>query len=122
MDDDHCVITTLHRICEIPIAANKRQFSVFVNMSAAWVLPNGAANIKKMISNAGKRGKVFQKYLSARNPKIICANGIKKHHLRRKSFNKLRNSIPILYTKSNKFIPSEFAIKLMSQLQIKNTL
>lgn len=25
------------------------------------------------------------------NPKIICANGIKKHHLRRKSFNKLRN-------------------------------
>ena len=36
MDDDHCVITTQHRICEIPIAADKRQFSVFVNMSAAW--------------------------------------------------------------------------------------
>ena len=47
MDDDHCVITTQHRICEIPIAANKRQFSVFVNMSAAWVLPNGGANIRK---------------------------------------------------------------------------
>ncbi len=47
MDDDHCVITTQHRICEIPIAANKRQFSVFVNMSAAWVLPNDDANIKK---------------------------------------------------------------------------
>lgn len=37
MDDDHCVITTQHRICEIPIAADKRLFSVFVNMSAAWV-------------------------------------------------------------------------------------
>ena len=47
MDDDHCVITTQHRICEIPIAANKRQFSVFVNMSAACTLQNDAANIKK---------------------------------------------------------------------------
>lgn len=111
MDDDHCVITTQHRICEIPIAADKRQFSVFVNMSAAWVLSNGGANIKKMISNAEKRRKVFQKDFSAENPKITCANGIKKHYLRRKSFNKLRNYIPILYTKTTKFIPSEFALK-----------
>gem|GEM_PF-4892512 len=28
---------------------------------------------------------------SAENPKIICVNSIKKHHLRRKYFNKLRN-------------------------------
>ena len=35
--------------------------------------------------------KTFQKDFSAENPKIICAKGIKKHHLRRKSFNKLRN-------------------------------
>ena len=28
---------------------------------------------------------------SAENQKIICANGIKKHHLRGKYFNKLRN-------------------------------
>lgn len=111
MDDDHCVITTQHRICEIPIAADKRQFSVFVNMSAAWVLPNDGANIKKMISNYGKRKKVFQKDFSAENPKITCANGIKKHHLRKKYFNKLRNYIPILYAKTTKFIPSEFALK-----------
>ena len=49
MNDDHCVTTTQFRICEIPIAANKRQFSVFVNMSAACTLHNDAANIKKMI-------------------------------------------------------------------------
>jgi hypothetical protein len=28
---------------------------------------------------------------SAENPKIIYANGIEKHHLRRKYYNKLRN-------------------------------
>ena len=50
MNDDHCVITTQHRICEIPIAADKRLFSVFVNMSAAWVLPNDGANIRKMVA------------------------------------------------------------------------
>ncbi|MBR4561390.1 MAG: hypothetical protein IKO23_05695 [Bacteroidales bacterium] len=61
MDDDHCVITTQHRICEIPIAADKRQFSVFVNMSVACTLQNDAANIKKMIPSARKRGKIFQK-------------------------------------------------------------
>ena len=61
MDDDHCVITTQHRICEIPIAADKRQFSVFVNMSVACTLQNDAANIKKMIPSARKREKIFQK-------------------------------------------------------------
>ena len=80
-------------------------------MSAAWVLPNDGANIKKMISNAEKRRKVFQKDFSAENPKITCANGIKMHHLRRKYFNKLRNYTPILDTKSTKFILSEFALK-----------
>ena len=35
----------------------------------------------------------------------------KNHHLRRKYFNKLRNYTPILYTKTTKFIPSEFALK-----------
>ena len=99
MDDDHCVITTQHRICEIPIAADKRQFSVFVNMSAAWSLPNDGANIRKLASTDEKRRKVFQKDFSAENPKIICANGIKKHYLRRKYFNKLRNYTPILDTK-----------------------
>ena len=42
-------LNNIARICEIPIAANKRQFSVFVYMSAACTLQNDAANIKKMI-------------------------------------------------------------------------
>ena len=64
-----------------------------------------------MLSNYGKRRKVFQKYNSAENPKIICVNGIKNHCLRKKYFNKLRNYIPILHTKTTKFISSEFALK-----------
>ena len=78
MDDDHCVITTQHRICEIPIAANKRQFSVFVNMSAAWVLSNGGANIKKMFSNYGKRRKVFQKRRPTITASLKCFKEMKK--------------------------------------------
>ena len=76
MDDDHCVITTQHRICEIPIAANKRQFSVFVYMSAAWVLPNDGANIRKKISNIRKRGKGFQKRIFRRKSK----DNLRKRH------------------------------------------
>ena len=127
MDDDHCVITTQHRICEIPIAANKRQFSVFVNMSAAWVLPNDDANIKKRNLNLQEKKnfvllqrqkcryslchyalhyKRFQIGLHPLSVKPVCF-----YVFRRKSFNKLRNYIPILYAKTTKFIPSEFALK-----------
>ena len=60
MDDDHCVITTQHRICEIPIAADKRLFSVFVNMSAVWVFAKRRCKYKENDFNVGKRGKDFQ--------------------------------------------------------------
>ena len=87
----------------IALSRNNLEFARFykphINASSASlficlplvVLSNGGANIRKLGSTDEKRRKVFQKDFSAENPKIICANGIKKHHLRRKYFNKLRN-------------------------------
>ena len=47
-----------------PQAANKRQFSVFVNMSAACTLQNDAANIKKRFQMPEKEGKFSKKHES----------------------------------------------------------
>ena len=61
MDDDHCVITTQHRICEIPIAADKRQFSVFVYMSAACGFTKRRCKYKENDSKCQKKKKTFSK-------------------------------------------------------------
>lgn len=69
MDDDHCVITTQHRICEIPIAADKRQFSVFVYMSAACGFTKRRCKYKEIGFNRRKKKKSFSKRLFRRKSK-----------------------------------------------------
>jgi len=49
------------RICEIPIAANKRQFSVFVYMSAAWVFAKRRCKYKENDFKCRKKKKSFSK-------------------------------------------------------------
>ena len=56
-------------ICEIPIAANKRQFSVFVNMSVAWCFAKRRCKYKENVFKLWKKKKSFSKTHLRKKPK-----------------------------------------------------